>query len=112
MGVCARLVGLRRGGLCRAFRLGGCRASPRGLRRALRLGGCRGSTGVLALAAFEFGAEGVEALVPEAAVAVEPHVHLPQRRGVGRVEPPGAIGTDGGETVLAQHAQMLRHPRL
>ena len=39
----------------------------------------------------ELGAQGVEALVPEVPVAVEPPVHLQQRGGVDGVQPPRAL---------------------
>jgi hypothetical protein len=71
-----------------------------------------GGGAALAPAAAELGAEGVEALVPEAAVALEPAVDLLQGRGVDGVQAPGAVGADGGEAVLAQDAQVLRHARL
>ena len=54
----------------------------------------------LPLAAFEFGGERVEVLVPEPAVSLDPHVDLPQGFRVDRVQPPGAVGPDRGEAVV------------
>src|SRR4051812_28120610 len=78
--------------------------------RAFRVGlrGC----GSALLAASDLGAERVEALVPKAAVGLEPLVDLAQRSGVDGVETAGAVGADGREAVLAQDPQVLRHGRL
>jgi hypothetical protein len=55
-----------------------------------------------ALAASDLGAEGVEALVPEAAEAVEPGVHRLERDGVERVEPPLPVDPDVHEPAGAK----------
>jgi len=71
-----------------------------------------GCGAALAPAAAELGAEGVQALVPEAAVALEPAINLFEGRRVDGVQAPGTFRAHGGEAVLAQDTQMLRHARL
>ena len=71
-----------------------------------------GAEAAFAPAARELGRERVETLFPEAAEAVEPHVDLLERRRVDRVEPPGAVGPDGREAVVAQDPEVLRDGRL
>ena len=66
----------------------------------------------LALAARQLGRERIEALLPEVAERVEPRVDLVERRGVDRVEPPGAIRPDRREAAVAQDPQVLRDGRL
>src|SRR5690606_21672463 len=61
----------------------------------------------LLLAAGDLGGQRVEALLPQSAEAAQPLVDLAQRRRVDGVQPPGALGADGGEAVLAQHFQVL-----
>src|SRR5664280_1522532 len=51
-------------------------------------------------------------LVPEPAEAAEPHVDLLQGPGLHGVQPARTVRSDGGETVLSQHLQVLRDARL
>src|SRR5688572_5214793 len=61
----------------------------------------------LAFAARELCAQRVEALVPEAPVAFQPFVDPAQWGRVDRVEAAGAHRAHSGETVVAQHSQVL-----
>jgi hypothetical protein len=57
-------------------------------------------------------AEGVEPLRPEGPEVREPHVQLLQWSGVNGIDPPGALGSNRGEPVVAQHLQVLRDGRV
>ena len=57
-------------------------------------------------------AERVQALVPERAERLEPRVDLLQRRGSTAYSRRVALGADGREAALAQHAQVLGDGRL
>jgi hypothetical protein len=63
-------------------------------------------------AALDLGTQRVESLVPETPIAVEPHVDLLQRLRIGGIEAASTLGSDGGEAVLPEHPQVLRHPGL
>ena len=57
-----------------------------------------GGEAPVALAAGELGRERVEALLPEPAELVEPHVDLLERCRVDGVQPPGAVRPDAWRT--------------
>ena len=60
----------------------------------------------------ELRAECVEPLCPEVPERLQPPVDVLQRSGLDRVQATGALGSDPGEAVLTEHAQVLRHGRL
>src|SRR3954468_24705371 len=57
-------------------------------------------------------AEGVEPVVPQGAVRLEPRIELGQRRRVEVVEPALRVTANLDQPVIAEHAQVLRNARL
>ncbi len=51
-------------------------------------------------------------LSPEAAKLVKPGVHRLKRFAVHGINTPRPVGANSGESILTQHAQVLRHTRL
>lgn len=66
----------------------------------------------MALSTRKFGSQTIEPITPELQGALQPSVGVPQWRGIDAVEPPSAFRSHGGESVLPQHPQVLRHGRL
>jgi hypothetical protein len=56
--------------------------------------------------------EGIEALLPKLAIGRQPGVEVGERAGVDLVHAPLRLRPDAHQAGLAQHAQMLRGPRL
>ena len=70
--------------------------------------GCSADSRCALATAGEFGGEGIEVRLPEPAERIEPRVGDLEGRRVDGVEAASAVGAHGGESRLAQHAQVLR----
>src|SRR5690606_27464871 len=54
----------------------------------------------------DLGGQGIQALVPEPPEALQPLVDLPQRGGLHRVQPAGALRPDGREPAVPEYPQV------